>query len=260
MVFVQLLFLLMLAAGPNDNPRIIYEKKLDFAPVYDELSGNTAQLFCSLLDQDHVLYKSENNSEVDFQQQILPMDILQQYNRRGDDEYYILLTKIVYMLPADISFFSEKRLSDLSYLQQVMPYNNLSKVGDDYFLKVGFGAPDITYDLSFYDYSGLTAKYPALVAYFRKNDRLNEEPSLIAVQHNHTFGKVMGHKTSKMSLSVTRYYNSANNKTLVINYTLSYIHNLPPEIFGGGNLLINQMEKGIIALIRDTRAVCISQK
>ena len=186
------------------------------------------------------------------------MDIFGYHNRRGDEEYYSLLTKTVYRLPQHVSFFSKEKLSDPKYLQQVMPSNQISKTSNDYHLKVGFGAPDISYTLAFYSATQLKTTYPELVKYFHRFDGIEKDPGIVVVQHNHTFGNVMGQKTSKMSVSITRYFDAGNNQTLAVNYTLSYIHNLPPALIGGGGMLINQMKKGIIALVSDTRSVCES--
>jgi hypothetical protein len=57
-------------------------------------------------------------------------------------------------------------------------------------------------------------------------------------------------------VSVTRYFDAGNKQTRAVNYTVRYIHNLSPNFFGGGGMLINQMKKGIIALVRDMRSVC----
>ena len=187
---------------------------------------------------------------------MLPLDVFDYYDNRGEEEYYALLTKTVYGLNRDVSFFTEKRLSDVNYLQKVMPYNKLSKNGSDYVLKVGFGAPDISYSLEFFDNYKMNERFPELTSYFRKFDRLQQDPAIMVLQHNHTFGKVLGQKTSKMSVSVTRYFDAGRGRTLVINYTLNFIHNLPPTLFGGGNILISQMQDGAAALVRDTQNVC----
>ena len=109
---------------------------------------------------------------------------------------------------------------------------------------------------NFYSNEELEKRYPELVAYFNSHDNTELKPEITVIQHNFQFGKVMGQKTSKMSLSITRYFGNGINRTLAINYTLSFIHNLPPAIFGGSNMLINQMREGVIAFVRDTRMVC----
>lgn len=242
---------------PGDQElQISNEENLKFLINYSGIFDNSIQMYYALLDKELNSVRCDYNGLIDFDTHMLPLDIHGYYANRGEEEYYTLLTKTVYGLNQDISYFTKERLSDEKYLKEVMPYNKLSKNEDSYFLEVGFGAPDITYSLDFYSNDELKDQFPELLTYFQQYDNLNKEPGIAVFQHNHTFSKVLGQKTSKMSLSVTRYFDVGNNQTIVINYTLNFIHNLPPTLLGGGSLLINQMKEGVIALVRDTRNVC----
>jgi hypothetical protein len=55
-------------------------------------------------------------------------------------------------------------------------------------------------------------------------------PSVITVQENFNFGKVMGMKTGHLSYTLTFYYPWKENESMVVIYGLSYMHNLPPRI------------------------------
>ena len=81
-------------------------------------------------------------------------------------------------------------------------------------------------------------------------------PHLVVVQHNYDYGKVMFQETSKMSISLSRYFPLNERQTLVINYTLNYIHNLPPGFVGGSDFLISKIKEGIKALVEETQGVC----
>jgi hypothetical protein len=81
-------------------------------------------------------------------------------------------------------------------------------------------------------------------------------PNLIVVQHNYQYGKVMFQETSKMSISITRYFQLNKEQTLAFNYTLNYIQNIPPSFIGGSDFLINKMKEGIKALINETQYIC----
>lgn len=240
----------------SDELNVTHELSLDFDIDKQRLFEDRIHMFYSLLDADHALVDSKNNTKVSFRTQILPLDIYQVYKNRGEDQYYSLLTKTVYALPQDISFFTSQRLCDENYLQLVMPSNKIKKINEHYELEVGFSAPDIEFKLEFYTDSALNKEFPELTKYFRNHDNFEKKPSITAVQHNYKYSKIMGQKTSKMSVSISRYYDEGQKGTLVINYTLNFIHNLPPGIVGGANMLVNQMEKGMYALVRDTRLVC----
>ena len=237
----------------SDELKVIHERSLDFTIDKLGLFEDHIQMFYSLLDEDHELVDCKNNNSISFSNQILPLDIYQVYENKDEDEYYSLLTKTVYGLPQDISFFTSERLCDVQYLQAVMPSNKIKKVNDHYELEVGFSAPDIDFRIDFFTNDELNEQFPDLINYFEKYDQYDANPTMTAVQHNYRYSKIMGQKTSKMSVSITRYFDEGKNGTLVINYTLNYIHNIPPGIVGGANMMVNQMEKGMHALVKDTR-------
>ena len=244
----------ILATGTSTMLKNVEDFEFLIESSFNEDSSIT--MFYALLDKDLVSMQCDHNGSIDFQKHVAPLDIHQYYERRGEENYYTLVTKTAYEIDREVTFFSEERLSDLEYLRKIMPSNKLNKIDENYHIKVGFGAPDISYTLEFYSGDELYQKYPDLVNYFHTYDRIDQDPSITVIKHNHTFGTVLGQKTSKMSLSVSRYFSAENSRTLVVNYTLNFIHNLPPTILGGGNLLINQMKEGVVALVRDTRKVC----
>ena len=256
-IAISLIAVFLISTISGEEALYIRDKEqLDFVVNSNKIFDEEIQMFCALLDKDQSTISCDFNGEVDFKKDILPLDILGYFDEKGEEKYYTLLTKTVYGFDRDVSFFSRDRLSDVEYLQSIMPHNKLSKMHNDYQLKVGFGAPDISYSLEFYDNCELHEMYPDLVNYFQKRDQIPSEPTIAAFQHNHTFGEVLGQKTSKMSISITRYFGIEAGRTLAVNYTLNFIHNLPPEILGGGNLIVKQMRKGVKALVRDTRLVC----
>lgn len=257
--FTKIAIFLFLFKPGNQQLHMSNEEILDFSLNPAELFDQNIQMFYALLDKDLNAVGCDANGIINFDTHMLPLDIHNYYLNRGEEAYYSLLTKTVYGINQHVSFFTEERLSDLNYLREIMPYNKLNKQEDSYFLEVGFGAPDISYSLDFYSNNELQAQFPELVNYFHQYDNTDLEPSIAVFQHNHTFGKVLGQKTTKMSMSITRYFVQGENQTLAINYTLNYIHNLPPQLFGGENLLINQIKEGALALIRDTRNVCQNQ-
>lgn len=258
MKFLIVNFVVFLAAILTTGNSLMLKNVEDFEFLIESVQNEDAsiKMFYALLDKDMVSMRCDYNGAIDFQKQISPLDIYQYYENRGDENYYTLITKTAYEIERDVTFFSEERLSDLDYLRKIMPANKLSKNNENYHLNVGFGAPDISYTLAFFSNDELNATYPDLVGYFRKYDHLDEDPHITVIQHNHTFSTVLGQKTTKMSLSVSRYFGTKDSHTLVVNYTLNFIYNLPPSILGGGNLLINQMKEGVVALVRETRKVC----
>ena len=260
LMFIAIVSIILIGKQPSNDLMIASENQLDFQIEQQAIMGNKIQMFHALLNKDGSQADCDLNAPLAFEQEALPLDIFNYYENRGEEEYYTLLTKNVYGLNQDISFFTSSKLSDESYLQSVMPHNVLTKTEESYELEVGFGAPDISYTLDFYTETELTCQQPELAKYVKANDNTNLKASLTVVQHNYHFGKVLGQKTSKMSVSVTRYFDAGQGQTMAINYTLNFIHNLPPTLLGGGNLLVKQIKEGVIALVRDTRSVCEAPK
>jgi len=259
-LIIHFVIILFTISSGDKRLMIIDEQVLDFSIKSNSVEDPSIKMFCALIDKEMEVAETSYKCDVDFQEHMLPLDIYDYYSKRQEESYYTLLTKTVYGFDQEVSFFSPERLSSVEYLKKIMPANKVSKKQENYFLEVGFGAPDIVYSLDFYNNDELSETYPELVSYFKKHDNMDLEPSLTVFQHNHTFGKVLGQKTSKMSVSITRYFDAGSSQTLVVNYTLNYIHNLPPVLIGGGKFLINQMKEGVLALIRDTSKVCEEQE
>lgn len=245
MKFVIVNFVVFLAAILTTGNSLMLKNVEDFEFLIelDQNEDSDIKMFYALLDKDMVSMRCEHNGAIDFQNHVSPLDIHKYYEKRGDENYYTLVTKTAYEIDQDVTFFSKDRLSDLDYLRQIMPANKLSKNNNDYHLKVGFGAPDISYTLEFFSNEELNARYPDLVNYFHTYDRLDQDPYITVIQHNHTFGTVLGQKTTKMSLSVSRYFSTEDSRTLVVNYTLNFIYNLPALSNEAGRSQIELVKK-----------------
>lgn len=185
-----------------------------------------------------------------------PLDLYDYWEHKGIEQYDVLLTKVAYVLDKPIHFFSEERLADPGFISQTMPSAKISRLDSIYHISVGFGAPEIDYTLHFYTPEDFGNQYPKLKNYFKKYDGIGLSPNLIVVQHNYQYGKVMFQKTSKMSISISRYFHLNNEQTLVFNYTLNYIHNIPPSFIGGSDFLIDKIKAGIKGLIDETQYIC----
>ena len=191
-----------------------------------------------------------------FQNHARPLDLFDYWEKRGDEHYHVLMTKVGYVLDKPVDFFSEERLSNPGYISQTIPEAKVKKTGSTYHISVGFGAPEIDYTLDFYSPEEFDHQYPALTDYFKNYDGLELSPSLVVVQHNYHYGKVLFQKTSKMSISISRYFQRNKEQTMVVNYTLNYILNIPPELIGGNDFLIEKIKQGIKDLIDETQVVC----
>jgi len=228
--------------------------KFDFPK--EDYTSDSIFFFHSLLKKNANEVPLGDAPSFSFSDHAKPLDLYDYWEHKGEEHYDVLLTKVAYVLDKSIDFFSEERLADPGFISQTMPAAKIERIDSTYHISVGFGAPEIDYTLHFYSQEEFEFQYPKLINYFKKYDEIAPSPSLIVVQHNYQYGKVMFQKTSKMSISISRYIQLNKDQTLAVNYTLNYIHNIPPSFIGGSDFLIDKIKEGIKALIDETQYIC----
>ena len=251
-------FFIVLAAGAQQRTELKWKKinSLSFDVPETQYTTDSICFYHALLTRKNHHQPEEDEQAFSFPIHAKPLDVYNYWDQKGEEQYDVLLTKVAYVLDKPVNFFSRERLSDTAFISKTMPTAKIKKNDDIYHISVGFGAPEIDYTLNFYSPEEFKDQYPELPDYFKAYDGLDQLPEIIAVQHNYNYGKVMFHDTSKMSISISRYFKLNDQQTLAFNYTLNYIQNLPPSLFGGSDFLIHQIKKGIMALIDETQYVC----
>ena len=253
-----LFFLLALTSLAQQRHELQWKniETLEFDFPKEDYTSDSIFIYLSLLKRTTIEGPLEETPNFSFPDHAKPLDLYDYWEHKGEVQYDVLLTKVAYVLDKPIYFFSEERLSDPSYISQTMPSAKINRIDSIYNISVGFGAPEIDYTLHFYSPEEIEFQYPKLKNYFKKYDGLELTPNLIVVQHNFKYGKVMFQETSKMSISISRYFQLNKEQTLVFNYTLNYIHNIPPSFIGGSDFLIAKIKDGIKGLIDETQYIC----
>lgn len=189
-----------------------------------------------------------------FERDIQAFDLHRYWENRGNERYYVAFTKVAFVVDQEVRRFSPERLSDLSYLQKTLGNYTVSKTAHNRFQVAGtLFSPGFTYDLSFYRWpvaDGLPAR--AIQKSLDENPQLGI-PILTAIQHHYDYGKVLMHRTTKMSTTLTNYYPFRHNQTLVLVYSLNYIYNIPPAFVGGENLMVSEIKSMIRDYVQRTR-------
>lgn len=252
-----LFFLLALTSVAQQRHELQWKniETLEFDAPKEDYTSESIFFFHSLLNRAECEEPVAGTSSLSFSDHAKPLDIYDYWEHKGEEQYDVLLTKVAYVLDKPVDFYSEERLADPGYISKTMPAAKIKRIDSTYHISVGFGAPDIDYTLHFYAPEEFESHYPELKNYFKKYDGLALSPNLIVVQHNYQYGKVMFQNTSKMSISISRYFALNDEQTLAFNYTLNYIHNIPPAFIGGSDFLIDKIKKGIKALIDETQYV-----
>ena len=251
-------FLLTLTSVAQERPELKWKniETLEFDFPKEDYTSDSIFFYHSLLKRTANEAPIGEAPSFSFPDHAKPLDLYHYWEHKGEEQYDVLLTKVAYVLDKPIEFFSEERLADPGFISQTMPAAKINRIDSIYHISVGFGAPEIDYTLHFYTPEEFGYQYPSLKNYFKKHDGLAQSPNLIVVQHNYQYGKVMFQKTSKMSISISRYFLLNNEQTLAFNYTLNYIHNIPPSFIGGSEFLIDKIKKGIKGLIDETQYIC----
>jgi len=251
-------FLLVLTSSDQHRQELKWKNinTLVFDLAQTQYTTDSIYFFHALLMRTDDVERVAGDSTFSFPIHAQPLDIYEYWEQKGEEEYDVLFTKVGYVLDQPINFFSKERLSDRAYISRIMPEAKIKQIDSTYHISVGFGAPDIDFTLNFYSPEEFEYHYPKLPDYFKKYDGLGQQPNLIAVQHNYQYGKVMFQQTSKMSISISRYFALNDGQTLAFNYTLIYIHNMPPAFIGGSDFLIDKIKDGTKALIEETQYIC----
>lgn len=251
-------FLLILNSSDQHRPELKWKNinSLVFDLQQKQYTTDSVCFYHCLLMRTADFEQVAGESTFSFPIHAQPLDIYEYWEQKGEEQYDVLFTKVAYVLDQPVNFFSKKRLSDPDYISQTMPDAKIKQNDSTYHISVGFGAPDIDYTLNFHSPEEFEYYYPKLPDYFKKYDGLDQLPNLIVVQHNYHYGKVMFQETSKMSISISRYFPLNNTQTLAFNYTLIYIQNMPPSFIGGSDFLIEKIKVGTKALIEETQYIC----
>lgn len=258
--FFCFLFLIIFQVEDQSTKEIQWKvmNNLDFKLPTKRYKGDSIYFFKAFVKKEDLSKHAFMDSSFNFYRDAKPLDLYDYWGSRGTEIYNVLFTKTGYMYNQPVDFFSQERLSDVSYIAKTIPSAKISKMDSVYHISIGYGAPTIDYTLHFYSHADFQLNYPSMAGYLDYYDQMEETPALISVQHNFNYGQVFFQKTSKMSVSITRYYQIDKEHTLVYNYTLNYIYNLPPSFLGGSDFLIGKIKEGIKGLIEETQSICNS--
>lgn len=257
--FLTISFLLFTASTSKYTSAfdVVRENNIAFKADNNLIDDYGLQYFIEIMDKNMHSIEGYNKDTCDFKSSFIPLDLYHYWGKKGDEDYYVIINKAFYLMEKPVSYFSEKRLTDEKFIQATLPHYEIKKVSKEKFhIDCGSFAPEFDYDLSYYYAPFTDHKAKDIIEYIRSQNPEYGDPGIITIQHNYNFSKVLFHKTSKMSVAVYAYYPYRNNKTLVLNYTLNYVHNLPPKLFGGYKFMMHEIITGMKDLVGQTRKVC----
>ena len=236
---------------------VVREQNIDFVTNLNVINNYDLQYFIEIRDKSMKPIEGYNEQSGDFDNYFKPLDVYDYWGKKGEEDYYIILNKAVYLMEEKVDYFTESLLTSESFIQQTLPKYNITQVDNKkYYIECGTFAPDFEYSLSYFQSPYTDQKILPIIEYIKKQNPELGVPEILTLQHNYNFGKVLFQKTSKMSIAVFAYYPYEGDKTLVLNYTLNYVHNLPPKIMGGYKIMMQGIVEGMRELVLQTRKVC----
>ena len=168
-----------------------------------------------------------------------------------DDPYHVMMSRLVYTVERDISFFNETRAKDVKYLQQVAPEVGVSVEADGTFRAAK--TPSNRFRLTWLEAPTREsiAGDAALSHFF---GFLPRAPASIIVQKNFDFARVMGWRTAERAITFTAHESLGPGRTRIHVCTMSLLHHVPPFFLGGKERVFRESIEGAAKLIGQLRA------
>jgi hypothetical protein len=221
---------LVLGAG---TPGLRREPQVDFAVDRAYLASGNIQYFFQLAAP------GARPSNTPALAHLVALDFDGEWARR-DREYHVFLNRMVFVVDKDISFFTQQQLSDVDYMNSVLPGFEISRLSPTSFRAQKM--PACTFELTYRGRDAAPLK-PALLLGDEPGERGPE-----VLQHNHDFARVMGFQTSRMSMTLTSHRALAPGKTLIDSSTFGLVYNLPPAFLGGEERIQTEARDAAVSL------------
>ncbi len=237
------------AAPPKPTLKPKIENQYHFVLDRALLNQGTPQYYSRLL-----LKKEAPLNTPEFSS-IVGIDFPGYYRNRGNDDYAVMLGRVVFTIPKPIEFYSGTRLTDVNRMNRLMPEfparRDPSRSGS--FFSDGYPGCKFTVETwSRDELLALGNSRPEL----RYAEKMNPElgvPDRIVIQHNFDFERVLGFKTSRGALTLTAHYADGPNRTLISTFSLGYLENLPPAVWGGAGIVTETSRDATLVLIERLR-------
>ncbi len=163
-------------------------------------------------------------------QALLKLDHGGVWSKQTEPELHALVSRVAYIAPHPISFFSADRVTDATFINAVSPNLQVRAEGGPSFSISGStlrGIPSARLDVEHFTALALPrASHPAAAALHLPG--VQPKPGALVWQRTYDFGRIMGMRTSEENFSATLHYELSAGETLVVNYSLGYLYTLPP--------------------------------
>lgn len=173
---------------------------------------------------------------------------------RLDGPVHVVLSRLVYTVEKDVSFFDEARVRDTRYINAVAKGMNVTRRDDGSFRVAA--TPANSFSIEYFDAAKLGQAAGLLPAVQRVLELtgISEAPVAVVFQHNRDFARVFGMRTAAAGFTWTAHYPLGPGRTRLVVFTMSYLHTLPPFFLGGAKRVFRESTDGARVLIDALRA------
>lgn len=231
------LLVLFASAALAAEPQMRRETSLDFAVDEAFQNDGGVQYFYAFAEPAEVADAGVGSA-------LAKLRVLDDKAKPGE-QLHAVMSRIVYTLERDVSFFTETRARDVSYINTIAPEVKARVDIDGVFHVTKSPANRFTIEWQ----KPVSAKSP-----FHAFLSEGAEPDSIIVQRNSDFARVMGFRTAERSVTWTAHVSLGVGRTRVFVCTTSLMHNIPPGFMGGKERVYKEAVGSATQLIGRLRA------
>lgn len=210
-------------------PRPSLEHNLHYPLDYPALEKGNFQYFYSLLrlkddkNEFENLFSDQSNTPVEeILKVFLPLDTQKLWDPK--DENYLAVAKVSHILPVNLSKVDESKFTSIEHLKKTLPRYEVTKQGNTFHVGGSLITPDFDMTVTF-----LNPEHPYVEAIpLIDREKLKSGKIKVSFMHQKKFGRVFFLRTAKASNALIIYEDIGPEKTLVTQYILSNIINVPP--------------------------------
>ncbi len=164
---------------------------------------------------------------------------------KSGEQLHAVMSRIVYTLERDVSFFTEARARDVKYINTIAPEVKATVDAKGVFRTRQAPANSFTVEWQ--------QPFPTSSAYraFLPPDAAIDS---VIVQRNFDFDRMVGFKTAERAVTWTAHQSLGEGRTRVFVVTTSLMHNIPPGFMGGKERVYKEAVESATRLIGRLRA------
>ncbi len=185
----------------------------------------------------------------------LGMDYPRYWSNRGDDRYSVMLGRAAFTIDKPVEYYTRERALNVDRLNRLMPEFPLKKLGTETGLFKSESAPSCKIKIETFskaDVLKLEVTRPELQFPERLHPELGT-PDFLVLQNNFDFDRIFGFRTSQGAITLSAHYRYSPEQTLVLVYSLGFLHNLPPDLWGGAQLVMDTSRDATLVLVERLR-------